>query len=222
MFSNAKILFEGLTESLLWRRINAQSKNARLLDKIDTTSTAANQLFSLTTINYTEPENDEREKETYNEIINDSFNDLESTKAIPIEKKSFNIVKKKKKYENLYYITSEEKRGAIFTRKLKPTPFQKNQTKYLLGKRNILIKQFLNRTSDIDGTILQNISLPNKNKNNKLINDSANVNLTYNNKKNKVRTTINKQIKNVQMYYNSKNIEYTENLIKKKHLDEIK
>ena len=221
MFSNAKILFEGLTESLLWRRINAQSKNARLLDKIDTTSTAANQLFSLTTINYTEPENDEREKETYNEIINDSFNDLESTKAIPIEKKSFNIVKKKKKYENLYYITSEEKRGAIFTRKLKPTPFQKNQTKYLLGKRNILIKQFLNRTSDIDGTILQNISLPNK-KNNKLINDTANVNLTYNNKKNKVRTTINKQIKNVQMYYNSKNIEYTENLIKKKHLDEIK
>ena len=222
MFSNAKILFEGLTESLLWRRINAQSKNARLLDKIDTTSTAANQLFSLTTINYTEPENDEREKETYNEIINDSFNDLESTKAIPIEKKSFNIVKKKKKYENLYYITSEEKRGAIFTRKLKPTPFQKNQTKYLLGKRNILIKQFLNRTSDIDGTILQNISLPNKNKNNKLINDSANVNLTYNNKKNKVRTNLNKKIKAAQMYYNSKNIEYTENLIKKKHLDEIK
>ena len=196
MFSNAKILFEGLTESLLWRRINAQSKNARLLDKIDTTSTAANQLFSLTTINYTEPENDEREKETHNEIINDSFNDLESTKAIPIEKKSFNIVK--------------------------PTPFQKNQTKYLLGKRNILIKQFLNRTSDIDGTILQNISLPNKNKNNKLINDSANVNLTYNNKKNKVRTNLNKKIKAAQMYYNSKNIEYTENLIKKKHLDEIK
>ena len=96
MFSNAKILFEGLTESLLWRRINAQSKNARLLDKIDTTSTAASQLFSLTTINYTEPEIDEREKDTYNEIINDSFNDLESTKAIPIEKKSFNIVKKKK------------------------------------------------------------------------------------------------------------------------------
>ena len=222
MFSNAKILFEGLTESLLWRRINAQSKNARLLDKIDTTSTAANQLFSLTTINYTEPENDEREKETYNEIINDSFNDLESTKAIPIEKKSFNIVKKKKKYENLYYITSEEKRGAIFTRKLKPTPFQKNQTKYLLGKRNILIKQFLNRTSDIDGTILQNISLPNKKKNNKLINDTANVNLTYNNKKNKVRTNLNKKIKAAQMYYNSKNIEYTENLIKKKHLDEIK
>ncbi len=222
MFSNAKILFEGLTESLLWRRINAQSKNARLLDKIDTTSTAANQLFSLTTINYTEPENDEREKETYNEIINDSFNDLESTKAIPIEKKSFNIVKKKKKYENLYYITSEEKRGAIFTRKLKPTPFQKNQTKYLLGKRNILIKQFLNRTSDIDGTILQNISLPNKKKNNKLINDTSNVNLTYNNKKNKVRTNLNKKIKAAQMYYNSKNIEYTENLIKKKHLDEIK
>ena len=221
MFSNAKILFEGLTESLLWRRINAQSKNARLLDKIDTTSTAANQLFSLTTINYTEPENDEREKETYNEIINDSFNDLESTKAIPIEKKSFNIVKKKKKYENLYYITSEEKRGAIFTRKLKPTPFQKNQTKYLLGKRNILIKQFLNRTSDIDGTILQNVSLPNINKNNKSMNDAANVNLTYNNKKNKVRTNLNKKIKAAQMYYNSKNIEYTENLIKTKHLDEI-
>ena len=53
------------------------------------------------------------------------------------------------------------------------------------------------------------------------MNDAANVNLTYNNKKNKVRTTINKQIKNVQMYYNSKNIEYTENLIKTKHLDEI-
>ena len=221
MFSNAKILFEGLTESLLWRRINSQSKNARLLDKIDTTSTAANQLFSLTTINYTEPEIDEREKDTYNEIINDSFNEFESTNAIPIEKKSINIVKKKKKYENLYYITSEEKRGAIFTRKLKPTPFQKNQTKYLLGKRNILIKQFLNRTSDIDGTILQNISLPNKKKNNKLINDTANVNLTYNNKKSKVRTNLNKKIKAAQMYYNSKNIEYTENLIKKKHLDEI-
>ena len=222
MFSNAKILFESLSESLSWRRLNTESnKNARLLDKIDTTSSAANQFFNLTTINYSDPGNNEKQKVNFNEVTYDSFNDLDSTNAIPIEKKSFNIVKKKKKYENLYYITSEEKRYAIFTRKLKPTPFQKNQTKYLLGKRNILIKQFLNRTSDIDGTILQNVSLPNINKNNKSMNDAANVNLTYNNKKNKVRTTINKQIKNVQMYYNSKNIEYTENLIKTKHLDEI-
>ena len=222
MFSNAKILFEGLTESLTWRRLNTESnKNARLLEKIDTTSSAANQLFNLTTIDYSEPGINEKHKITYNEIIYDSLNDLDSTNAVPIEKRSTNIVKKKKKYENLYYITSEEQRYAIFTRKLKPTPFQKNQSKYLLSKRNILIKQFLNRTSDIDGTILQNVSLPNINKNNKSMNDAANVNLTYNNKKNKVRTTINKQIKNVQMYYNSKNIEYTENLIKTKHLDEI-
>ena len=216
MFSNAKILFESLS-----RRLNTESnKNARLLEKIDTTSSAANQLFNLTTIDYSEPGINEKHKITYNEIIYDSLNDLDSTNAVPIEKRSTNIVKKKKKYENLYYITSEEQRYAIFTRKLKPTPFQKNQSKYLLSKRNILIKQFLNRTSDIDGTILKNISLPSINKNNKSVNEYANVNLTYN-KKNKVRTTLNKKIQNAQMYYNSKNIENTENLIRRKHLDEI-
>ena len=87
MFSNAKILFESLSESLSWRRLNTESnKNARLLEKIDTTSSAANQLFNLTTIDYSEPGINEKHKITYSEIIYDSLNDLDSTMLFQLRK----------------------------------------------------------------------------------------------------------------------------------------
>ena len=194
MLFNAKLLYEAIAESYSIRRIQTErNAKSRLLDRIDTTE---NQFFSLTSYN-----DSNNKYEYYDPLKTDN-----SFKQSPFKKK-------KKQYENLYYITSEEQRRAIFSRQLKPTPFQRNQAKSNFIKRTVLIKQFLNDTSDIDGTILQNISLPYVKANKKSNEEKS---FHFNRKKNKNKITLNKTTKRANLFLNLKNLEYHENIMRKK------
>ena len=131
--------------------------------------------------------------------------------STPIEKR---IKKVHHRDENLYHIFSNEKIDNILNKKLKPTPFQKYQAKNIFGKRAVLIKQYLNNSSDIDGAVLKNISFPYISKRNKKNINSRNIGIYFtdsNNYQNK--TSLFKKKKGGQYYFNLKNIEYAEKII---------
>lgn len=221
MLYNAKEFYQTLSDNYSWRRLHTEPNknvNARLIDKINITNNDAKKLILHLTNNNNNisKSNYEKHKSSYfyNDIDFKNYKQIIKRNATPIEKR---IRKSPHKDENLYHIFSNEKIDRILNKKLKPTPFQKNQAKYILGKKTILIKQYLHNSSDIDGMVLQNIALPHVkkttfhyfNNKNKIINPSFSMFKTF--KKNS--SLLKKKVG--QYYFNSKNLEYTEKIIKR-------
>ncbi len=221
MLYNAKELFQALSDNYSWRRLHTEpnkNRNSRLIDKIDITNKDAKKLIlNLTNISNNIPKsNFEKHKNSlfYNDMNFKHYQQIIKRNSTPIEKR---IKKVHHRDENLYHIFSNEKIDNILNKKLKPTPFQKNQAKYILGKKTILIKQYLHNSSDIDGMVLQNISLPylkkttynNFNSRNKIINPSMSIFNTF-----KKNSSLLKK-RGGQYYFNLKNLEYTEKIIKR-------
>ena len=221
MLYNAKEFYQTLSDNYSWRRLHTEPNkniNARLIDKIDITNNDAKKLIlHLTNINNNIPKsNYEKHKSSlfYNDIDFKNYKQIIKRNATPIEKR---IRKSPHKDENLYHIFSNEKIDKILNKKLKPTPFQKNQAKYILGKKTILIKQYLHNSSDIDGMVLQNISLP-------YVKKTTYHNFNITNSRNNPNFSLFKTFKKNssllkkrggQYYFNLKNLEYTEKIIKR-------
>ena len=219
MLFNVKQYYDLLHENFSHRRLQTDSNisvNARLLDKIDTTNNTVNKLLFKISNNKMTKYNIQKHKYSvfFNDINFTDYNKIIKDKdPIPIERKT---IKLKKNDENLYHFHSQKKINYILNKKLKPTPFQKYQAKNIFGKRAVLIKQYLNNSSDIDGAVLKNISLPYLSKRNKKNMNSRNIGIYFsdtNNYQNK--TSLLKRKKGGQYYFNLKNIEYAEKIINK-------
>ena len=221
MLYNAKELYQALSNNYSWRRLHTEPNknvNARLIDKIDITNKDAKKLIlNLTNINNNVPKSNYKKHKSslfYNDMNFKSYNQIIKRHSTPIEKR---IIKVSHRDENLYHILSNEKIDNILNKKLNPTPFQKNQAKYILGKKTILIKQYLHNSSDIDGMVLQNISLP-------YVKKTTYHNFNITNSRNNPNFSLFKTFKKNssllkkrggQYYFNLKNLEYTEKIIKR-------
>ena len=217
MLFNVKLYYDLLHENYSHRRLQTDSNisvNARLLDKIDTTNNTVNKLF-LKISNNKMTSNFQKNKYSvfFNDINFTDYNKIIKDKdAIPIERKTIRL---KKNDENLYHFYSQKKINYILNKKLKPTPFQKYQAKNIFGKRAVLIKQYLNNSSDIDGAVLKNISLPYLSKRNKKNINSRNIGIYFSDNNYQNKTSLFKRKKGGQYYFNLKNIEYAEKIINK-------
>ena len=249
MYFNPNFLFEGISKNYSRRLMQSEpNMNARLIDKIDTTSNIANNfLLKLSKFNKKIPRSNYSRNNPslyFNETDFKDYNELLMLRSIPIEE---NKKKKKKGDENLYRIMSAERRKYIYSRKLKPTPFQKNRAKFIFEKRAVLINQFLYSTSDIDNLILKSTSslsslkLENKDfsfngKNNSkekglltyrcksdenLKNFSKEVCLSYRDRNDNQKIHKYKPKIKAQNYYNKRNLQKAEKIIRIKKLDGI-
>ena len=164
---NSKILIEMLSKKLKKNQQSMGQKRSlflgqKILDKIEINNNRSRKQSAfvikiedyngVNTIDNNFSTRNKKIKFFYNNIDFTDIKELITDKAKPIEKNIYNEKHYGKKYSKIFNIKTNEN---IFTKKLKPTPFENSRNKSNKFRNNVLLKQHLYSSNNLTNYVIK-------------------------------------------------------------------